>query len=721
MEARPASRSATTSRSSRRTSRSSRRPRGPAAAWRARWDSLRLFTPARYSSLPGLPFPGDPDRYPSRDEVVAYLTDYARELELPVEYDSRVVAVRARAGGGYLVELADRDVRGRPGRRRDGPVPGARACRRSHPASARGRPAAQRATTASPAGLPAGSGARGRRRQQRLPDRRRSWPRTREVHLASARARRRCPSASSAATCSGTSRPPGLMGKHRRHADRPADEGPRHADRIDPARAAAPARRRAARRGRSRRPGGRSRSTTDRPSTPATVIWATGFRSDHSWIDAPVFDDDGRLVHERGVTASPGLYFLGLPWQHTRGSALLGWVKDDAEYIAEPHRRAPRANRRASPRRRDHRPDRQEIPMDPATHFPTDTAGLAACVRSEVVDLADGDSFDLRIAPVAKRIGDATVRMLAYNGSIPGPTLRVPQGSEIMVNVANEGDLEATVHWHGLRLDNRYDGTHETQEPIPVGGTLSAPRRVPRPGRLLVPPAHARGLRARRSASTATSSSCPTTRTTGRRPPRDRADPRRHPDRGRPGRAVQPSRRRPTRRWAGSATSCSSPARPTWRCTRTARRGRPPLPDQHREHPRVQGRAARRADEARRRRQRPLRARGVRRRRDAGAVGARRRRGPVRGAGRARRSSTARPTAPTRWRSIRVARRRRRRRSTRPVRDPAPRPGADGRARAARRSTWRPRPTRRSRSSPRWTWADPRRDDASSARCTRRS
>jgi putative flavoprotein involved in K+ transport len=65
------------------------------------------------------------------------------------------------------------------------------------------------------------------------------------------------------------------------------------------------------------------------------VIWATGFRLDHSWIDVPVFDESGRPVHERGITESPGLYFLGLPWQHTRGSALLGFVKDDAEYLAQ--------------------------------------------------------------------------------------------------------------------------------------------------------------------------------------------------------------------------------------------------------------------------------------------------------------------------------------------------------------------------------------------------
>jgi putative flavoprotein involved in K+ transport len=65
------------------------------------------------------------------------------------------------------------------------------------------------------------------------------------------------------------------------------------------------------------------------------VIWATGYRPDHSWIDLPVFDPHGRVRHRRGVTDVPGLYFLGLTWQYTRGSALLGWVKDDAEFIAE--------------------------------------------------------------------------------------------------------------------------------------------------------------------------------------------------------------------------------------------------------------------------------------------------------------------------------------------------------------------------------------------------
>ena len=65
------------------------------------------------------------------------------------------------------------------------------------------------------------------------------------------------------------------------------------------------------------------------------VVWATGFRLDHSFVELPVFDEDGQLIHARGVTEVPGLYFLGLPWQHTRGSALLGWIKDDAQHVAQ--------------------------------------------------------------------------------------------------------------------------------------------------------------------------------------------------------------------------------------------------------------------------------------------------------------------------------------------------------------------------------------------------
>ena len=116
-------------------------------------------------------------------------------------------------------------------------------------------------------------------------------------------------------------------------------------------------------------------------------------------------------------------------------------------------------------------------------HFSTETTGLPLTSRPRVVRLKDGDRFELGIAPVANRIGDDVVRMLAYGGSIPGPILHVDQGSEITVDVRNDGDTEATVHWHGLRLENRYDGVpHETQAPIPMGGAFSYRLQFPDPG-----------------------------------------------------------------------------------------------------------------------------------------------------------------------------------------------------------------------------------------------
>ena len=115
-------------------------------------------------------------------------------------------------------------------------------------------------------------------------------------------------------------------------------------------------------------------------------------------------------------------------------------------------------------------------------HFPTDVEGLPEAHAPERVKLSDGDEFNLRIGPVAKRIGDGIVRMLAYNDSIPGPVLEVEEGSEIVVNIENQGDVEATVHWHGLRLENRYDGTHETQAPVEVGECYTARVTFPDPG-----------------------------------------------------------------------------------------------------------------------------------------------------------------------------------------------------------------------------------------------
>ena len=115
-------------------------------------------------------------------------------------------------------------------------------------------------------------------------------------------------------------------------------------------------------------------------------------------------------------------------------------------------------------------------------HFPTDTTGLSEAQAPQIVELSDGDELELQVAPVTKRLGDATVRMLAYNGSIPGPVIKVSEGAEIVVHVENQGDMDATVHWHGLRLENRYDGTHETQAPIQIGERFTARVAFPDPG-----------------------------------------------------------------------------------------------------------------------------------------------------------------------------------------------------------------------------------------------
>jgi FtsP/CotA-like multicopper oxidase with cupredoxin domain len=121
--------------------------------------------------------------------------------------------------------------------------------------------------------------------------------------------------------------------------------------------------------------------------------------------------------------------------------------------------------------------------MDHRDAFTTETEGLPEASNPSVVRLYNGDSLDLSIRPVRKRIGDDKVRMLGYNGSIPGPTLHVDQGSEITVRVTNNGDVEATVHWHGLRLENRYDGVpQETQTPIRRGETFTYEIQFPDPG-----------------------------------------------------------------------------------------------------------------------------------------------------------------------------------------------------------------------------------------------
>ena len=425
------------------------------AAWRERWDSLTLFTARRYDSLPGVEFPGDPDGYPGRDEVIGYLEGYAEAFELPLELSTEVRRL-SREDGVFALELEGRTITAGQVVVATGPfqtpfVPGLAGS--LSPEVTHVHSTGYRRPDDVPAGtvLVVGGGNTGFQIAKEL-------SRTHDVHLSVGSRQKPLPqrflgrdlfwwltktrllrTTVESRLGQRLSQRDALIGSSPRELRR------RHGVELRPRAVDAS--------GRSVRFEDGSELDVD------AVIWATGYRPDYAWIDPPVLDEHGRLRHRRGVTDVPGLYFLGLTWQHTRGSALIGWVKDDAEHIAG-----------------------QIAERATAERFPTDTEGLAEARSPERVELADGDSFDLEIAPVRKRIGDSTVRMLAYNGSIPGPTLVAPQGATVTVRATNRGDLDATVHWHGLRLENRFDGTHETQAPIPVGETFTYEVQVPDPG-----------------------------------------------------------------------------------------------------------------------------------------------------------------------------------------------------------------------------------------------
>ena len=302
----------------------------PGAAWRERWDSLKLFTPARHDGLPGLEFPGDPERHPGRDEVVAYLTDYARHFELPIELNSRVGSIRKR-DDGYLVELEERAYEADQVVVATGPfqVPLVPAfAERIDAGVVQLHSSAYRAPRSIPDGpvLVVGGGNTGFQIAEELSA-------SREVHLSIGARQMPLPQRILGRDLFWYLDATGLIRKTtesrigRRMSERDTLVGstPRGLRR-----------RGVELHGRAVDVAGSTVSFEDGTDVePRSIIWATGFGVDHSWIDAPVFDEKGHLIHRRGVTDSPGLYFLGLSWQHTRGSALLGWVAEDAEYIAQ--------------------------------------------------------------------------------------------------------------------------------------------------------------------------------------------------------------------------------------------------------------------------------------------------------------------------------------------------------------------------------------------------
>jgi putative flavoprotein involved in K+ transport len=299
-------------------------------SWRRRWDSLELFTVARYSSLPGLDFPGDPEHFPGKEEVAAYLEDYARTFELPVRLGSRASSL-VRADGGYRVEAGSASYRAPQ------VIVATGAYERPYVPDVADKldPELTQLHSAdykNPEQIPPGDvivvggansgvqiaqdlsethrirlavGTKPPRMPRRILGRSLHWWGDHLGIIRAPIARLRAPKRSGDL----------LIGTSYRQLTR------RHGVELV---------------GRVIGGEGRTVRLADEQSAEvSTVVWATGFRSDYSWIEVPVFDDRGLPVHKRGVTEADGLCFLGMHLQYSLGSSLIGFVRHDAKYLVE--------------------------------------------------------------------------------------------------------------------------------------------------------------------------------------------------------------------------------------------------------------------------------------------------------------------------------------------------------------------------------------------------
>ena len=297
-------------------------------SWRNRWDSLRLFTPAGYSHLPGMPFPEQREVFPTKEQVADYLDGYAEHHRLPIEHRTRVTRLK-RAGTEFLITAGRRCWRGR----NVIVATGAHAVPRIPASATQLDPAITQLSSVdyrNPAqvrpgqALVVGAGNSGAEIAIDIATRSgdvQVWLAGRDVGYV--------PSVGLSNAVFPLILLAGNWGA--RLVERTLN------GRADPLGRVRPGD--FAKAGVVRVP----RVTGIRDGTPlladgrvvdaATVVWCTGLRPDHSWIQLPVIDDDGRIRHVRGVTKQPGLYVLGLPFQSRITSHLLGGVGADAQDI----------------------------------------------------------------------------------------------------------------------------------------------------------------------------------------------------------------------------------------------------------------------------------------------------------------------------------------------------------------------------------------------------
>lgn len=302
------------------------------ASWRNRWDSLRLFTPSQHDTLPALPFPKPAGTFPNKGEVADYLKHYAETFDLPLCLGNRVVSLR-REDGAYLVQTETDSFNAEQVVVATGPFQQPFVPELSHDLATdvvQLHSADYRNPNSLPSGevLVVGAGNSGLQIAEELAA-------SRKVYLSQGRILPIVPKRILGRSLFWWIEILGLMkvpansvlGQYMKKRDevvigtRP-DKLLRSGQLVLLPRAV--------------RAEEKMVSFADGQTLKVrTVIWATGYRPNYDWLELPILDDQGQPVQQRGVTSAPGLYFLGLRWQHTTGSALLGWVKRDAAFIAE--------------------------------------------------------------------------------------------------------------------------------------------------------------------------------------------------------------------------------------------------------------------------------------------------------------------------------------------------------------------------------------------------
>jgi len=308
-------------------------------AWRKRWDSLRLFTPARYSGLAGMPFPAPAFAYPTKDAMADYLESYATHFKLPVKRSVRVDKL-SKQEGRFVVAAGDLSFEAKNVVVATGGYPGPRT-----PAFARELDPAIRQLHSSEYHRPSqlqeggvlvvGAGNSGAEIALEVSRSHRTWLSGRHPGNEPTRAGSKVDRlvtpviwfVFSHVLTVNTPLGRRVATQVRSHGlplarVRPADLLAAGVERIHPSTVGA-------RDGQPLLADGRVLDVTN-------VNWCTGFQPKYGWIALPIFGDDGTPIHERGVVATqPGLYFVGLFFQSAATSSLVGGVGRDAAYIAD--------------------------------------------------------------------------------------------------------------------------------------------------------------------------------------------------------------------------------------------------------------------------------------------------------------------------------------------------------------------------------------------------